>query len=96
MADIPRGPSLIPPQKIKKQTNVTGNDTNAAKFLRTESFKLHPLYDSVTQENDIAVVRVSQDIEFNLKVGPVCLPFRFSTTAVGTKVTVLGKLPSSV
>jgi hypothetical protein len=28
-------------------------------------------------------------------VGPVCLPFRFPTTAVGTKVTVLGKSLSS-
>jgi trypsin len=96
MADIPRGPSLIPPQEIKKPINITGNETNAAKLLRTESFKLHPLYNSVTKENDIAVVRVSQDIEFSLDVGPVCLPFRFPTTASGTKVTVLGKSPSSV
>jgi trypsin len=96
MADIPGGPSLIPPQEIKKQINITGNDTNAAKLLRTESFEAHPLYDSVTLENNIAVVRVSQDIEFSLEVGPVCLPFRFPSTAVGTKVTVLGKLPPSV
>lgn len=68
----------------------SGTETNAAKLLKTESFQPHPLYNSVTQENDIAVVRVSQDMEFSLEVGPACLPFRFPTTAVGTKVTVLG------
>jgi trypsin len=95
MANIPIGPSLILPKEIKKQIDITGAETNSAKLLRTESFQAYPLYNSVTQENDIAVVRVSQDIEFSLEVGPVCLPFRFPTTAVGTKVTVLGKSLSS-
>ncbi|PNF43142.1 Venom serine protease 34 [Cryptotermes secundus] len=68
----------------------TGTETNSAKLLTTEHFEPHPLYNSATQRNDIAVVRVSQDIVFSLEVGPACLPFRFPTTAVGTQVDVLG------
>jgi hypothetical protein len=45
----------------------------------------------MTQQNDIAVIRVAEDIVFNFQVGPACLPFRFPTTAVGTVVDVLGK-----
>jgi hypothetical protein len=45
----------------------------------------------VTQQNDIAVIRVTEDIVFSLQVGPACLPFRFPTTSVGTVVDVLGK-----
>jgi hypothetical protein len=69
----------------------TGTETNSAKLLRTESFKAHPLYNSATQENDIAVIRVTEDIVFSLEVGPACLPFRYPTTSVGAVVDVLGK-----
>jgi hypothetical protein len=59
--------------------------------LTTERFQAHPDYNSATQQNDIAVIRVGQDIVFSLQVGPACLPFRFPTTSVGTVVNVLGK-----
>jgi len=70
---------------------LTGTETNSAKVLRTEKFQAHPDYNSATQQNDIAVIRVTEDIVFTLKVGPACLPFRFPTTSVGTVVGVLGK-----
>ena len=59
--------------------------------MKAESFKAHPDYNSATQQNDIAVVRVAEDIVFSPEVGPACLPFRFATTSVGTVVEVLGK-----
>nr|AFZ78857.1 trypsin-like serine protease [Coptotermes formosanus] len=68
----------------------TGTETNSARVLLTETFRAHPQYNSATQQNDIAVIRVAADIVFSLEVGPACLPFRFSTTAVGTVVQVLG------
>lgn len=68
----------------------TGTETNSAKILRTERFQAHPSYNSATQENDIAIIRVTTDIVFSLQVGPACLPFRFPTTSVGTVVNVLG------
>jgi trypsin len=70
---------------------VTGSETNSARLLTVERFQSHPLYNSATQANDIAVVRVTQDIVFSLEVGPACLPFRFPLTDVGTVVDVLGK-----
>jgi hypothetical protein len=69
----------------------TGAETNSAKLLKTESFQAHPAYNTMTQQNDIAVIRVAEDIVFTLQVGPACLPFRFPTTSVGTVVDVLGK-----
>lgn len=68
----------------------SGTETNSAKLLRAESFQAHPDYNSATQQNDIAVVRVAEDIVFSPEVGPACLPFRFPTTSVGTVVEVLG------
>jgi trypsin len=75
---------------------ITGKETNSAKLLKAQEFTAHPQYNSATQENDIAVVRVSEDIVFSLEVGPACLPFRFPTTPVGTVVDVLGKSPHSI
>jgi hypothetical protein len=69
----------------------TGAETNSAKLLTAERFTAHPNYNSATQENDIAVIRVNADIVFSLQVGPACLPFPYSTTYVGTVVKVLGK-----
>lgn len=52
---------------------------------------MHPYYDEVTKQNDIAVVKTQQVIEFNLNVGPVCLPFRYASTSfTGATVTALG------
>lgn len=68
----------------------TGAETNSAKLLRVESFLAHPLYNSLTQENDIAVIRVAEDIVFSLQVGPACLPFRNTAAPVGSVVEVLG------
>ncbi|KDR21543.1 venom serine protease-like [Zootermopsis nevadensis] len=67
-----------------------GNETNSTRLLNTESFRSHPLYDSVTQANDIAVIRVAQDILFGPEVGPACLPYLYPATNAGTVVDVLG------
>ncbi|XP_069668899.1 venom serine protease-like [Periplaneta americana] len=68
----------------------TGDDTSSAKILLAESFQSHPDYNSDKQMNDIAVIRVDEDIIFSSEVGPACLPFRFPNINVGAVVTVLG------
>ncbi|XP_069668898.1 venom serine protease-like [Periplaneta americana] len=68
----------------------TGDDTSSARVLLAESFQAHPDYNSATQMNDIAVIRVNKAIIFSYEVGPACLPFRFPNINVGAVVTVLG------
>lgn len=52
---------------------------------------MHPYYDDHTKQNDIAVLKTQQFITFSLDVGPVCLPFRYSSTSfTGASVTALG------
>ncbi|XP_069668897.1 venom serine protease 34-like [Periplaneta americana] len=68
----------------------TGEDTSAARILLAESFQIHPDYNSDKQMNDIAVIRVDEDIIFSSEVGPACLPFRFPNANVGAVVTMLG------
>ena len=70
---------------------LTGTETNSAKVLTVDRFIAHPTYNSATQQNDIAVIRVTEDIVFSLQVGPACLPFRYPSTSVGAVVRVLGK-----
>lgn len=51
----------------------------------------HDYYNTATQENDIALLRLSYDITWKRGVGPACLPFKYSSTSfVGTYVQVPG------
>lgn len=67
------------------------SETNSTKLLRAEHFIGHPNYNTNTQVNDIALIRVVDFISFTNEVGPVCLPFRYPDLPhVGDVVTVLG------
>lgn len=59
-------------------------------------FKTHPNYNSTTQWNDIALVKTQLQIQFSLRVGPVCLPFRYTTENFDAQtVTALGTHPTT-
>lgn len=50
-----------------------GWDTQYARLYNLRWFNVHPGYSG--DNNDIALVLTSQAIEFNVAVGPVCLPY---------------------
>lgn len=69
----------------------TGEDTAAAALYVLEKFDIHPNYDVNTATNDIAIIKTQKHIKFSYDVGPVCLPFRYSSLSfTGETVTVLG------
>lgn len=71
-----------------------GDDTDAAKMYRINGCKTHPSYDINNNPSyyDIAICQINGTIEFNAKVGPVCLPFqRRYDSFSGSKVTLLGQ-----
>lgn len=51
-----------------------GYDTPYAEVYRFAYVYAHPQYNSNTDQNDIAVLKTSTQIQFNVAVGPVCLP----------------------
>ncbi|XP_025836328.1 venom serine protease 34-like [Agrilus planipennis] len=70
---------------------LVGEDTEYSKLYQADKLKIHPKYNSNTKENDIAIVKTRQSIEFSFAVGPICLPFRYSfRTFVGANVIALG------
>lgn len=65
-------------------------ETNATKLYEVEEFIIHPNYYYIV-ENDIGIVKVVEEIEYSLKIGPACLPFPFkSKDFVNEVVTVVG------
>ncbi|KAJ9578624.1 hypothetical protein L9F63_005114, partial [Diploptera punctata] len=76
---------------IGEHNIATGTETNSTKLLRAELLIGHPDYDSATQINDIALIKVVSYIYYSPEVGPACLPFRYpNSPPVGDIVTVLG------
>ncbi|KAK6618992.1 hypothetical protein RUM44_003373 [Polyplax serrata] len=63
-----------------------GSDTDSAKLYIAMSFSIHPNYNTGNQKNDIALIRVKEKIEFNMKVGPACLPFKNSNNSFAGEV----------
>lgn len=73
---------------------VLGQDTPYAVVMRIERFIINEGYNSRNNENDIALVKTQNVIQFSSNVGPICLPFRSSgRTFVDEVVTALGKYP---
>lgn len=71
--------------------NVETGDSPATKAYRVASFRIHPAFSQSNYDYDIAIIRVTDPIEFNDRVGPVCLPFKFAQNNFnGSKVTILG------
>ncbi|KAF2903823.1 hypothetical protein ILUMI_02349 [Ignelater luminosus] len=69
----------------------TGADTASAALYILDHLEVHPYFNSQKQENDIAIVKTQNIINFSRNVGPVCLPFRYSNyDFTGFTVTALG------
>ncbi|XP_014475331.1 PREDICTED: venom serine protease 34-like [Dinoponera quadriceps] len=69
----------------------TGVETNASVIYTVADFKIHPLYNSSSLENDIAILTVNSTINFSEEVGPACLPFQHRWDSfVGSYVDLLG------
>ena len=64
--------------------------------MYSRSFHIHKSYRNVLSGDDIALIRIDQGMEFNEKVGPVCLPSvpkraREDLVIIGFGHTKLGK-----
>ncbi|CAH0551938.1 unnamed protein product [Brassicogethes aeneus] len=69
----------------------SGSDTDKAALYSTQSFVIHERYEPQSQINDIAILKTTKTITFNLEIGPACLPFRYTgTTFEGATVMALG------
>ena len=52
----------------------------------------HPLYNFITYDNDICLLKLSSPVEFSDYISPVCLAAENSTFANGTFSWILGQL----
>ncbi|KAL1115045.1 hypothetical protein AAG570_007076 [Ranatra chinensis] len=68
----------------------TGKETNATRMEPVIELLLHPQFDPAKIQNDLAIVKTAKRVDFNQRLGPVCLPFTHPETFVGQKVTALG------
>ena len=51
------------------------NDSaNDEKTFSLSSMKIHEAYNAKTYENDIAILKLSQDVQFGNNIQPACLP----------------------
>jgi len=67
-----------------------GTETDATTLFRVNNCSVHPHY--YDYHNDIAVCKIIGTIQYNSKVGPVCLPFHHSRDSFdGSNVTALGQ-----
>ncbi|KAK2586038.1 hypothetical protein KPH14_012040 [Odynerus spinipes] len=66
-----------------------GDETNATQIYFVESIAIHPGYSG--KINDVAVVKSTEKFIYSMRVGPVCLPFRYiQNDFTGDTVTALG------
>lgn len=69
----------------------TVTEANYTNLSPIESFTVHPMYNVTTDDYDIAVITIVGEMEFNERVGPVCLPFQSSrNTFDGNLVDIVG------
>nr|CAD7197623.1 unnamed protein product [Timema douglasi] len=67
-----------------------GADTNASRLYRISRVIGHQDYNTLSEANDIGLIKVNQDILFSLEVGPVCLPWNYKGSYAGETVEALG------
>jgi hypothetical protein len=68
-----------------------GDDSTYTSLLRIAHLLIHPKYNSITNANDIALVRFREPLKFNKGVQPACLPFKFmSESFVSRNVQAVG------
>ncbi|XP_074029576.1 venom serine protease-like [Leptinotarsa decemlineata] len=69
----------------------SGTDTVGAALYKVSAWEMHPNFDAKSLVNDIALLRTTTDIRFGQHVGPVCLPFRYTTFSfLGQTLTAAG------
>lgn len=59
-------------------------------YLATSQVIYHPLYNDVTFENDIAIIKIEEPLEFDESISPISLPDNEITFDDGDLVTVTG------
>lgn len=68
-----------------------GSDTPYTVLLKIAAFTQHPNFDTITNANDIALVKASTTINFTRGVQPACLPFKFrNINLISKSVQALG------
>uniref|UniRef100_A0A182JGR8 Peptidase S1 domain-containing protein n=2 Tax=Anopheles atroparvus TaxID=41427 RepID=A0A182JGR8_ANOAO len=69
----------------------TGSDTSYAQVYVVAQFLSHTGFTVKPVQNDIALVRTQQTIQYNPGVGPACLPWRYTTeTFAGSTIEATG------
>ncbi|XP_071512845.1 trypsin-1-like [Panulirus ornatus] len=68
----------------------SGSDTSTARLAAVEQVISHPRYNSRTMDNDIALLKLRDSLEFSREVAPVCLPPDLDNQYVGVTATVTG------
>uniref|UniRef100_A0A8C2CMB0 Zgc:123295 n=1 Tax=Cyprinus carpio TaxID=7962 RepID=A0A8C2CMB0_CYPCA len=66
------------------------SESNPNEVLRTASATIHPNYNSLTHDNDIALLHLSSSVTFTDYIKPVCLAAAGSKFAAGTDSWVTG------
>uniref|UniRef100_A0A182WDZ3 Peptidase S1 domain-containing protein n=1 Tax=Anopheles minimus TaxID=112268 RepID=A0A182WDZ3_9DIPT len=61
----------------------TGLDTPYSEIYNIEQIIAHENYNEQTRNNDIALLKTIDEMQFNRGVGPICLPFSYSTYSFG-------------
>uniref|UniRef100_A0A182N2U9 Peptidase S1 domain-containing protein n=1 Tax=Anopheles dirus TaxID=7168 RepID=A0A182N2U9_9DIPT len=57
----------------------TGLDTPYSAIYNIDQIIAHEYYNEQNRDNDIALLRTTTEMDFNRGVGPICLPFTYST-----------------
>lgn len=69
----------------------TGSENNSTVVHSIKTLIPHANYNSATGQNDIALIRLNEDIKYNDAVGPVCLPWKFRNNKFENEpVTIAG------
>ena len=73
----------------KHTTRISTKDFGSKKVL-IKSIKIHPEYDILTADNDIAILELNKKVNFDTFVRPVCLPTKDVPFFPGKIVLVSG------
>ncbi|XP_063709016.1 uncharacterized protein LOC134837564 [Culicoides brevitarsis] len=65
-----------------------GQDTKFAALYLVEKITKHENYHPLTHVNDIALLKTSNEIKFNIAVGPACLPYNFAPNHFDSNFTL--------
>ncbi|XP_055531866.1 venom serine protease-like [Wyeomyia smithii] len=64
---------------VGDQNYRTGLDTPYSQLYDIETIIIHEAYVQSTRDNDISLIRTTKNMDWSKGVGPVCLPFSYST-----------------